>query len=113
MYRVRKQPKTSLKVNNVTEGEFIEAKMRRIMQNKEPIKDGAPLLYTERKDGVLAGTNIRTDVWEIANEKMDAVNKAKVAKRKGDKPATIGEEAKEGMTKEQAGGETKGGESKA
>ena len=32
------------------EGETIEAKVRRIMSNNEPISDQAPLIYTERKD---------------------------------------------------------------
>ena len=32
------------------EGEIIEAKVRRIMSNNEPISDQAPLIYTERKD---------------------------------------------------------------
>ena len=33
--------------------ESLEHKVKRILNNKEPIKDGAPLIYTERKDGVL------------------------------------------------------------
>ena len=50
---------TNLKVNTSKEGETIETKMERVINNKEPIKDGAPLIYTERKDGVKASTNIR------------------------------------------------------
>ena len=34
------------------EGEYIEEKVRRITENGEPIEDGAPIIYTERKDGV-------------------------------------------------------------
>lgn len=63
------------------EGESIEDKIKRIVNNKEPIKDGAPLIYTDRKDGVKEAYNIRTDRFEVAINAMDKVNKAKIAKR--------------------------------
>ena len=66
----------------VTEGEAIETKVARITQNKEPITDGAPIIYTNREDGVLAAYNIRTDRWEIAQQAMEAVNQANLAKSK-------------------------------
>lgn len=56
-------------------------KCRRITTNKEPIKDGAPLIYTNRKDGVQPGYDIRTDRFEVAVEAMDKVAKANLAKR--------------------------------
>ena len=43
------------------EGEQIEEKVRRIVNNNEPITDGAPIIFTEKKDGVLPEYNIRTD----------------------------------------------------
>ena len=43
------------------EGETIENKVQRIVLNKEPIEDGAEIIYTEKKDGVLPQYNIRTD----------------------------------------------------
>jgi hypothetical protein len=64
------------------EGESIETKVRRITENNEPITDGAPIIYTNREDGVLAAYNIRTDRWEIAQQAMDAVNQANLAKSK-------------------------------
>ena len=67
--------KSSLRINNSVEGETIEMKMRRITDNKEPIKDGSPLVYTERKDGVLPAYDIRTDRFEIAIDAMDKVSK--------------------------------------
>lgn len=73
--------KTSLKVNQAVEGETIEQKVERVTVNKEPIKDGAPLIYTERKDGVQAGYDIRTDRFEVAIEAMDYVAKSVQAKR--------------------------------
>lgn len=62
-------------------GETIETKVRRITQNKEPIKDGAPILYTDRSEGVRADTDIRTDRFEIAVEAMDKVTQSHLAKR--------------------------------
>lgn len=63
-------------------GESIENKVRRITENNEPITDGAPIIYTNRDDGVLPAYNIRTDRWDIAQEAMEAVNQANLAKSK-------------------------------
>lgn len=63
-------------------GESIEEKVRRIVENNEPITDGAPIIYTNRDDGVLPAYNIRTDRWEIAQQAMEAVNQANLAKSK-------------------------------
>ena len=82
MYKAPKFQRTSLKVNESYEGETIEQKIRRVTQNKEPIKDSAPLIYTDRKDGVKPQTNIRTDRFEIAVEAMDKLSRARIAKRK-------------------------------
>lgn len=73
--------RSSLKINNSLEGETIECKMERIIRNREPIKDGAPLIYTERKDGVMAGYNIKTDRFDVAIEGMSTVEKSIQAKR--------------------------------
>lgn len=64
------------------EGETIEQKVRRIVENKEPISDGAPIVYTEKKDGILPQYNIRTDKWDIALEAMDKVQASRIAKSK-------------------------------
>lgn len=64
------------------EGETIETKVRRIVENNEPITDGAPIIYTSREDGVLPAYNIRTDRWDVAQAAMDAVNQANLAKSK-------------------------------
>lgn len=62
-------------------GETIEEKCARILEEDEPIKDGAPEIFTDRADGVIPGYNIRTDRWEIAAEAMEVVHRSKVAKR--------------------------------
>jgi len=80
-YRQQKRKITSLKINQSTEGETIEQKVERIVNDKDPITDGAPPIYQERKDGVQAGYNIRTDRFEVALDAMDSVNRTHRAKR--------------------------------
>ena len=82
MYHVTDNHKTIFDINDSTEGETIEEKIRRVVENNEPIEDGAPLIFTERKDGVSWNTNIRTDRFELAVEGMDSVAASKLAKRK-------------------------------
>ena len=87
--------------NTPAEGECIEEKIRRVTQNGEPITDGAPIIFTEKKDGVLPQYDIRTDRWDIALMAMDAVNKAKTAKSK-----SYGEKKEEARNDETRKGET-------
>lgn len=65
------------------EGESIETKVSKLIENNEPITDGAPIIYTEKKDGVLPQYDIRTDKWDIAQSAMDLANASKIAKSKG------------------------------
>lgn len=81
MYKKQRIPRTIIAVNEGYIGEAIEAKVRRIVNNKEPITDGAQLIYTERKDGVMPEYNIRTDKWEVAIEALDKVDKTRKAIR--------------------------------
>ena len=80
------------------EGESIETKIERILENKEPISDGAPTIFTEKKDGVLPAYNIRTDRWEIAAEAMDKIHKQNAAKRES--KGAQKEEVKSKLTEE-------------
>ncbi len=81
MYKYKKGKKSQLKSVEKLEGEPIEHKIERIVNNKEPITDGAPSIYTERKAGVLSAYNIRTDRWEVAADAMDKVSGSIKAKR--------------------------------
>jgi hypothetical protein len=81
MYKKNTPNETNYHINESYVGETIETKIRRIVDNKEPITDGAPLIYTERKKGVEPQYDIRTDRFEIAIEAMDLVNKTHQAKR--------------------------------
>lgn len=102
MYNKRNKPtKTDIYRNTSYIGEQIEDKVKRILNNKEPITDGAPIIFTERKDGVMPQYDIRTDRFEIAIDAMDAASKSWQAKR--EERASLGEQAKEGMKKEDAG----------
>lgn len=87
-------------------GENIEVKVKRITENNEPISDGAPITYTEKKDGVRPEFDIRTDKWQIVLEKMEAGNIQKMKIAKGiTKPETSQEEtAKAAETSKEAPG---------
>lgn len=81
MYKYKKANSTSLNVNTSYEAENLEKRIERITNNGEPITDTSPLIYTERKDGVLPDYNIRTDRFEHAIDAMDRVDKMHKAKR--------------------------------
>ena len=78
------------------EAESIEEKVRRIVNENEPIEDGAPIIFQERIDGVKPEFNIRTDKWDVAQEAMDKVHASNIAASK-----TIAT-----STEEKPGGET-------
>lgn len=91
MYKVPTYIPTDLEIYDTTEGETIEQKIERIVNNKEPIKDGAPILYTERKEGIRPSTNIRTDRFEIAIEAADKIARSYKARREERAGKKIGE----------------------
>ena len=70
-------------------GESIETKIRRMAEEKEPIKDAVGLIHTEENEGVPSDYNIRTDKWEIALETMNKMYENKTKKRKDNKPNEI------------------------
>lgn len=63
------------------EGESIEQYCERVTATGEPIDATVPMIYTERKEGVLPEYNVRTDRFEIAAAAMDKVTKTHLAKR--------------------------------
>ena len=72
------------------EGENILTKVRRILDENEPLTDGAPLIYTPKEDGVKPEFDIRTDKWQVAINAMDKVNAYKLSDytKNGRKPET-------------------------
>lgn len=73
--------KTTIRKCETQVGETIEQKVERIIVNKEPIDDSAPIIYQPRQDGVKPEYDIRTDRFEVAIDAMDKVSKSRVAKR--------------------------------
>lgn len=66
--------------NECSEGEDMTTKITRLVTTKEPITDGAPLIFTEKKDGVLPAYDIRTDRFELAQKAMDKATAQQIAK---------------------------------
>lgn len=72
--------KSKIEKSDFYEAESIERKIEIAETSNIPIEAVSPILYTEEKDGVLAGTNIRTDKWDIALEAYDKINKTNIVK---------------------------------
>lgn len=51
------------------------------MNNNEAIKDGAPIIYSDRKDGVIPEYDIRSDRFDLAIDAMDKLHSDHLAKR--------------------------------
>ena len=81
MYTKNVPLETTLEINDSYIGETIEQRVEKMVYNNEPIADGSPLIYTDRRKGVIPETNIRTDRFDIALENMDKVHTDKLAKR--------------------------------
>lgn len=76
--RIVKHAKDMLAVDTV-EGEIIEKKMQRIMDEKSPIDDSAPIIYTEKKNGINPAHDVRTDRFDLAIEAMEIETKNRIA----------------------------------
>lgn len=74
-------PKSRIHVEATMEGQSIEEMLRAAVSGKEPIKANAKLAYTERKDGVLAQYDIRTDRFELALQATSKVAASQAAAR--------------------------------
>lgn len=83
MYSKNKLSKTTLRVRNFQVGETIEAKVRRIKHNREPIEEGAPLIFTDPENGTPPLLNPRTDRFDLALDSIDKVEKDNIAKGDG------------------------------
>ena len=81
MYKIPKIQSANIGGVETYAGETIEEKVNKILTQNEPITDGAELNYTERKDGVKAEFDIRTDRFEHAIDAMERVVKSHIAKR--------------------------------
>lgn len=96
MYKKTKPTASLISKSDILEGETIEMKINRIVNNGEPITDGAPQIFTERKNGVMPEYNPRTDKWDLAIDAMDKVHKTSLAKRDNVIKMPKNEEKKDG-----------------
>ena len=102
MYKVPKFKKSSIIRITEEKGDLLQTKIKRLLKNKENL-DEAPLIYTEKKDGVQPQYNIRTDKWEIAIDAMDKLNTIRHAKsenRRAGKVVELNPNDDSGETKE-------------
>lgn len=83
------KPYTTLENIKLVEGESIETRVRKMVESGEPITDTAPLIYTEKKDGIINDYDIRSDKFDVALTALDTLSKTSIAKNN-----QIAEEAK-------------------
>ena len=84
-------------------GETLIKKIQRILDENEPLTDGAPMIYTPKQAGVREDCNIRTDKWVLAMNAMDRVNSYKLSeylkKGEAETPKTTEGQTEKGVTK--------------
>ena len=81
-------------------GETIEKKVAKMIDNQEPIKDAVPLIYQDKKEGVLPEYDIRTDRFMIAINAMDKISSYKMTEYLKDDGIQPIQEEEEGKTGE-------------
>lgn len=81
MYKVPEMTSSKLMINESIVGEPIEHKLERVVTNGEGVEDGAPAIYTERKDGILPAYDIRADKWDIALDALGGMHGRNLEKR--------------------------------
>lgn len=81
MRKVRIPTIGKINKNDSYEGQSIETMIAKRMTGSDVEIGGKALMYTDRKDGVLPETNIRTDRFEIAQNALDIVERNRIARR--------------------------------
>ncbi|QCS36883.1 hypothetical protein [Tortoise microvirus 19] len=104
MRKVTVSFKSKIKRNETSEGKSIERMLSDKAEGELIELGGKALLYTERKDGVVPITNIRSDRMELAMEALDTVERTRIARR--DAPAKVEEVAQGGKPSETTQGTT-------
>ena len=89
-------------------GETLIKKCQRILDEGEPLTDGAPMIYTPKQAGVREDCNIRTDKWALAMAAMDRVNNYKLNEylKKGEAETSKTDEASKTAEGQTDGGTT-------
>lgn len=65
----------------VPNAQSLEEKITALLATNSPIESISPLIYTDRKDGVMPEYNIRTDRMEIALDVADKIASSHIAMR--------------------------------
>ena len=71
-------------------GETLIKMCQRILDEGEPLIDGAPMIYTPKQAGVKPECNVRTDKWDIAMKAMDQLNYGKWKEKKQQQQSQTG-----------------------
>lgn len=69
----------NIALENTYEAEGLEIKLRKMMDNKEPIPEDWVTTYTEKSKGVEPQYNPRTDRWDIAMQTIGKIRYAESA----------------------------------
>lgn len=92
-------------MENTYETESQIQRLRRIVENKEPIKDESPIIYTPKSKGVMPEYDIRTDRFEIAREALEKAGRAEAERiAKGLEPQVEKSQAEQTTKAEQPDG---------
>lgn len=104
MYTVPTFKRTGLNINASYVDNTIEEKIEKMVRGGESMGDKkAPLVYNERKEGVRASMNIRTDRMEIAINATDKIAKSYQARREEKPVMKVVKGGKDGETESPQG----------
>lgn len=81
MFRTRFPRSSNLLGAPAYEGNSLAREIEKFQEEGGEIEMGSPLLYTKKSDGVRPETNIRTDRFEMAQNRMQAAYEAENAQR--------------------------------
>lgn len=87
-----------INTDNTYEAKSLMCQLRKITEEQTPIEETAPIIYTNKKDGVLKEYDIKTDRFEVAMEAMGKMRSAELTELAKSESAAKLETAKEAAT---------------
>lgn len=85
----RRNFSTRMEVNESIVAEPLEVALARMKEKNEMPENVRPLIYTDRRDGVKPGYNIRTDRFETMRETAGKLDKARRYKEANEEAKTV------------------------
>lgn len=73
--------KSKLQGVQTYQGQSLERMIEEAVTQNTPIEKASPIIYTEKKEGVVADYDIRTDRWAIAQQAREKITASRIAKR--------------------------------